>query len=151
MQRFIIHTKENRAQAVRAIQEIRSEPLMIVEIKPYKKDRSIAQNDLLYKWLTEFSKQSGNTVTWERGYYKYKFGVDILAETNSEIRPLVSALEAEYEYEKLINIMGSDLIGVTRHMKIKQMTTYLNHIEQDSITREIKLPCPEDLYLEAMA
>ena len=150
MQRFIIHTKENRAQAVRAVQEIRAEPLTVVEIKSYKSDRSLAQNRLLYLWLNELSKKSGNTVTWERGYYKHKFGVDILAETNDHIQPLVSALESEYKYEKLIEILGSDLVAVTSQMNTRQMAEYLNHIELDSRTRSIALPYPEDLYLEAM-
>lgn len=47
---FIIDTKDKRTEAAHAVSRLPSSPRYSVEIKPYKRTRSLAQNRTMWMW-----------------------------------------------------------------------------------------------------
>ncbi|MGZ4996137.1 MAG: recombination protein NinB, partial [Methylobacter sp.] len=50
---IVINTRQDRDNAKKAIDAIRSDPKMQVTIEEYKDDRSAAQNRLMWMWLAD--------------------------------------------------------------------------------------------------
>jgi hypothetical protein len=100
-----------------------------VEIKPYKKDRSLAQNRLLHKWITIIANDLGYTVKEMKNTFKVEFlGTDrYMVGTRVIIEPIH-----------------------TSSLKVKEFTEFLRQIEQFAAENGIRLPFPDDQYYEAL-
>jgi len=122
----------------------------VFEAKPFKKDRNVAQNRLLYKWLNEIAMQSGNGFGHERGFYKFNYGCPILCRDDDDFNQVYMALVEIYNYEEMISIMSTGVISVSSIMKIKQCAEYLTSIEQSAFERGFQLTHPDDYFYEAM-
>ncbi len=97
--------------------------------------RSIAQNSLYWKWMTELGKQ----VSKKTGASINKDHMDIYFK--KQFLP----------YSR--NNIGGEIIEVltgTSKLGIKKFTSYLNEIEAYALPKGYTLPFPEDLYAEAM-
>ncbi|MCP3681567.1 MAG: hypothetical protein GY861_02660 [bacterium] len=92
------------------------------------KKRSLAQNALQRKWLTEAAEQLGEYTAEEyRGYCKLTMGVPILRAENDEFCEKYDRILRPLTYEQKIEIMCVPLdFPVTRLMDTKQKTTYLD-------------------------
>jgi len=119
-----------------------------VEIKPYKKDRTNAQNRLLYLWLSQIEAQNKHGEQNNRNFCKFTYGCPILARDNESFAEFYGSLMENYEYEQCIKSM--EFIAVTSLMNTKQFTEYLNQIEQYANEQGYRLTRPDDLYFQAM-
>lgn len=108
--------------------------------------RSLAQNRLAQQWAADVSAQMGDRTPEEvRGYFKLHHGVPIrredpafLAIYDARIKPL--------PYEAKLALMMSPLdLPVTRDMTVKELTRYLDSIQQEFLPMGITLTDPDDL------
>jgi len=120
----------------------------IMDIKPFEKNRTDAQNRLSFKWYTEWGKSTGYGTEHHRNYCKLHFGVPILRRDRPEFADTYDRIIKPLSYEKKLDVM--EFIDITSIMGVRQMTEYLNEIEQAAAIEGIKLTHPEDLYDEAM-
>lgn len=110
-----------------------------VIFQPHKKNRSLAQNNLLWMWLGRMA----NFLREEHGL-----------KTNSD--DLKDYFQREYLGHKDYEVPSEDalvtrLIG-TSELNAAQFTEFLNRIDvYAGAELGLKLPHPEDLYYEAMA
>ena len=108
--------------------------------------RSLAQNRLAQQWAADVSAQMGDRTPEEvRGYFKLRHGVPIrredpafLAIYDARIKPL--------PYEAKLALMMAPLdLPVTRDMTVKELTRYLDSIQQEFLPMGISLTDPDDL------
>ena len=98
-----------------------------VTIKKWREKRSVDQNSLYWKWLTEISKcvpvadTYYNTETWHEYFKKYFCPVKII--------PLP---------------VGQTSTRSTKLLDVGEMHFYLNKIEQWAIDKMLVLPMPDD-------
>lgn len=113
--------------------------------------RKLSQNRLYYKWLCEISNQSGNGVAYERGFYKWEIGCMILARDDAWFgENIYEKLKESYSYEQAIDVMSKSVIQVSSLMSVKQMSEYLNLINESCIERGINVTTTDDMYFEAV-
>ena len=123
-----IQTEIDRIKILTVIQALKEGVHWIVEIKRYRKKRTISQNSLLHKWLACISDETGNILEDTKNAYKEKF--------------LPS---------KTVEIFG-DTIEIrtgTHELNTKQMTDFMNLIEADAAGEGIVLPHPDDMHWES--
>lgn len=101
-----------------------------VEIKDFKKKRSLDQNSLLHKWLTVIADETGNSLEAVKDEMKRKF---------------LGVVMREFTYPNGKVAMLPSLRSTTE-LNTKEMTTFLNQIEALASEFGIILPHPEDLY-----
>ena len=127
---MIIRSQEDKNKALNRISMLATDKPWQVEIKPYKKNRTLAQNKLMWLWLTCIGDDIGYTPE-----EMYDIMVDKL-------------LPDEYiEYGgKQIKKNKS-----TSRLNTKEFTVFLEHMDRWAVSEMgIVLPSPEDLYYEAM-
>ncbi len=148
---MLITTEKDREKFFEQAKQVDlSKKPWVFSAEPYKKDRNNAQNRLLYKWLAEIAKQSGNGFAYERGYYKLNVGCPILCESSERFNELYMALVEVKTYEEMIDLMSDEQINVSSIMKIDQFSEYLSRIEKSASERGFRLSHPDDMYYEAM-
>ena len=100
----------------------------VITIKRMSTKRSIAQNDLMWMWLTCIERETGTSKDDIYMYYCKKF--------------LMKTIQVGERMERIYNTSSK--------LNTEQMTHFLNNIQQDA--REelgITLPRPEDRFFEA--
>lgn len=127
---MIIHSQDDKNKALNRISMLVMDKPWQVEIKPYKKNRSLAQNKLYWKWITCIGDEIGYTSDELHAIMADKFLLDEIIEYGGkEIRKDKS----------------------TSRLTTKQFTEYLEKIDRfASAELGIVLPSPEDIYYEAM-
>jgi hypothetical protein len=125
---FVITSKEQRAKAAEYVAKLRANPIMIVEVKEYKKNRSTAQNRLLWMWYNIIAKDQGNTPE----------------ELHEAMKVRVLGVERKV-------VAGQELIMPKSSTKLTtaEMTSFLEAIEALARQLNIILPRPDD-YMYAM-
>ena len=106
----------------------------------FKPKRSVAMNSLLYAWLSEIAKTTGEGVEHTRGYLKWEFGVPILlARGEVEFDNLINAIVDKMQYEQIIDLFGTDRIAISSAMKVPEFLDYLTAIQEYCYKRQIPL------------
>jgi hypothetical protein len=125
---FVITSKEQRAKAAEYVAKLRANPIMIVEVKEYKKNRSTSQNRLLWMWYGIIAKDQGNTPE----------------ELHEAMKVRVLGVERKV-------VAGQELIMPKSSTKLTtaEMTSFLEAIEALARQLNIILPRPDD-YMYAM-
>jgi len=115
----------------------------------YKPDRTKAQNRLLYKWIAEINKQSGNGIDHERNTLKFRYGCQVLMQNdkNEDFRSFYGKLVETYDYEDCVKSMA--FISVSSLMNVSEFTEYLRHIETYALGLGYHLSKPDE-YKNAM-
>ncbi len=136
--RFVLRDSAIKARACLAINMVDTTgELMECVIRPHKKKRSLAQNNLLWKWLTEISV----FIDQEHGQ---KFKPE---ELKAEFQERYLGFEA---YKKLDGSIGKKLIGTSK-LTVLQKRDFLESIEYYARSEiGVNLTHPEDYYYEAM-
>lgn len=137
MKRFILRDSSVKGVACVAINALPQEPVFEVIIREYKKNRSLAQNNLLWMWLTEISKfldiEHGIKCTPDN--LKVEFQERFLGHTT---------------YAKSDGTLGQVLRG-TSGLNTAQFTDFMTRIEVYAQSElGCRLPHPEDMFYEAM-
>lgn len=128
MDYFILRDDNVRHAALSRIRSLPYDQLYEVSIKPYKSNRSIAQNRLYWHWISELSDQTGYEKDALHEYFKkYKLSVE------------------------LVEIFGVVQVKArsTASLDTKQFTEYLQQIENFAVENGFSLTFP-DYYLEAI-
>lgn len=138
-----VDTEHDRSMLIRFI-EGHKVPF-IAELTAGKR-RSIEQNKLQRKWMTEISEQLGDRTPEEvRAYCKLTIGVPLLREENETFREKYDAVVRPMPYEQKIAIMSEPLdMPVTRLMTSRQKHAYLGAIFQHFSEKGIVLTIPPD-------
>lgn len=148
--RRAIETRKDRVDATNHVAHIGSDPKMEVIIRPYKKNRSNAQNRLMWLWHTQFGKEFGDTKEEAHEKFKEVHVLPILLGRDDE------DADALREVEILCNVSPAarrtfvKLISSTM-LNTAEFTDALNEYSQ-TVARDYGLAFthPEDIYYEAM-
>lgn len=121
---MLIRTEQDRMKLIEALKG-RKLPLSI-EIK-YAKHRTVEQNKLQMKWLSEASEWLDQSPEELRAYCKLHFGVPILRNEDEKFQKLYDEHVRPYSYEEKLKFMMVPWdFPVTRLMTTVQKTQYLD-------------------------
>jgi hypothetical protein len=120
-QRIIIREERQRLHAIDRIAALNIETVWDISIKPYKKNRSLEQNALMWKWNTIIGDHLGYTKDEMHEEFMRKFLPPVMIDTMS----------------------GPVEVYSTKQLKVKEMAEYLNHIERFAAEYAIVLPLPD--------
>ena len=111
-----------------AIFEFLSNGQYVITIKRMNTKRSIAQNDLMWMWLTCIERETGTSKDDVYMYFCKKY--------------LCKVISIGGKSEKIYNTSSK--------LNTEQMMEFLNHIQADAASElGIRLPRPEDRFFEA--
>lgn len=110
------------------------------------KRRSVEQNKLQRKWLSEAAEQLGeDTAEGYRAYCKLHFGVPILRNESDDFREAYDRIIRPHSYEDKLAMMALPLdFPVTRLMKTGQKKRYLDEIYTHFTSLGVQLTETED-------
>ena len=127
---MIIKSQEDKNKALNRISMLAIDKPWQMELKPYKKNRSVAQNKLYWKWIT--------CVGDEIGY---------------ESDELHAIMADKFLPNEIVEYGGKEIKKdkSTSRLNTKEFTIYLEQIDRWAVTEMgIVLPGPSDLIWEAM-
>lgn len=130
---IIMRTETTREHALSLIGRLpvdNDKPLWHVVIKPYRKNRSLDQNNLLHMWIQEIANQTGNDLETVKEYLRAKFLSPVFKEWKDPFSDEVSILQCPRS---------------TTTLDTREMTTFLNQIEQFALENGCVLSNPADL------
>jgi len=150
----IIRTESDRNRAVEIVSRLNLDKPQEVEIREWKKNRSAAQNSLLWKWLTVIAAELGESKEDVHERCKERFLVPILRRDDPDFAAMIGSVNAVHaqgmKAEALALKREIVRLTSTTQMNVHQFTEYLNDIELDARNLGIILPHPEDLYNDAL-
>lgn len=150
----VIRTESDRNRAVEIVSRLNLDKPQEVEIREWKKNRSVAQNSLLWKWLTVIAAELGESKDEVHERYKEKLLVTILRRDDPDFAAMIGSVNAVHASGMKSEAMAlkKEIVRLTSttQMNVHQFTEYLNDIELDARNLGIILPHPEDLYNDAM-
>ena len=116
-----------------------------VTAKPYKKNRSAAQNAIFAIWTRERGNQTGHGEIHERCLAKLSFGVPIMQRhlDFAELWKPYSLMPYEFQLDAM------KIVDVTSLMNIQEMNECITAFEDDCHDNNIHLTKPQ-MYQEAM-
>lgn len=127
---FKLSSQDERERCINYLNSLNLDKPLSVEIKLYRKNRTLAQNRLLFMWLTIIGNDLGYHVEEIHAIMKDKF-------LSSEI--------------VVFQGKGFQVSPSTANLNTKEFTEYLNRIELFANSElGIILPHPEEIYWEAM-
>ena len=143
-----ITNEQVKARAIEIIKSLPVDPVHLLRISEYKKDRSAEQNALYWQWLTIIGNDLGESKEDCHERYKDGYLVQIYERDNPEYAEMVQALrtvwsqgmkqEAVYLRKKIVALTS------TTTATVAQMGEYLSEIEKHAASLGIRLPFPED-------
>jgi len=129
-------------------------PILEVIVKEHKKDRSVAQNRLMWNWITIIANELGMTKEDVHEDFKKRLLVPIYERDDDGYAEMINAIRKIYSdgFKSEALKMHNHIVKLTSTTAatVKEFSEYLNEIEKDSIEKGIILPHPEDMYAEAM-
>ena len=139
-----LKSQELKDRAVAIIEALSFEPLHEVVIREHKKDRSLEQNALYWKWLTIIGEELGYSKEEAHMVYKERYLVNIFSRDDIEYAAMIGNIKL-VGGAKGVSIMNK-IIDMTSTVdaSVKQMTEYLNSIALHAQELGIHLPFPED-------
>ena len=113
--------------------------------KPVGKTRSLDQNRLMWKWMTEAADQlKDDTPAGYHAFCKLHFGIPILRE-DEDFRADYDAIVKPLDYEKKLKAMSPPIdFEVTRLMKTGQLKRYLDDVYTHFTALGVRLTDPDD-------
>lgn len=157
---IVIDSKLSRFNAVEAVKNITSEPIMEVVIREYSDDRTAAQNRLLWAWLTDAQNTTANTYAgnvkeWWHLFFKEHSLLNIYIRDN--VAGTAETMAALYDVKincgvETYNNMRKFVINniSTTDANISQFSEYLRDIERFCNTVGIKLRTDTHIYRRAI-
>ena len=121
-EKIFIREERHRDHAISRIQALNKDTVWEVSIKPYKKNRSLEQNALMWKWYDILGADLGYTTEEVHEEMMRKLLTPVCINTPSGVVEVYS----------------------TRKLKVKEMAEYLQGIERTATEMGIGLPRPSD-------
>lgn len=133
---MIVKTDQDRENVIKRIQGLEAGKRWQIEIKPYKKARSLAQNALMWMWYTEIQRH----ILLTKGE---DYSVDDIHEYFKQA--LLPKRVINFK-NKVVHVQRG-----TSDLNIQEMTDYLFQLDRWCATKlELLLTHPDDLYSEAV-
>lgn len=132
--RFIMRNEHIKRRVVYTINGVQVDPENLYEviIRPYKRNRSAAQNRLLHMWLGIIAKDTGYSVNDLR----YELSKALL-----EPRTYTDKITGEIKRR----------VPSTTELKVDEFSRFLDDIDRFANQEmSIRLPRPDDMWLEAV-
>ena len=120
--KIFIREERHRTHALETIKALNIDTVYEVTIKPYKRNRSLEQNSLMWKWYTIIANDLGYTTEEIHEEFMRKLLTPTIVKTPSGMVEVYS----------------------TKKLKVKEMTAYLEGIERTATEMGIALPRPMD-------
>ena len=127
---FKLDSENKRELAVSYLKSVSLTMPLVVEIKPYKRNRSAAQNKLMWMWFQVIGDDLGYTQD------------EVYNEMSELYLPMIAMRRFDGE-EQQVRLTTSKL-------KVHEFREFLNNIDLFAAGMGIILPKPEDLMWEAM-
>lgn len=120
---FVVETAEQRKEAADFVAHLRSHPVMSVFVKVHKKQRSVAQNRLMWMWYKVIAEHCGCTPT----------------DLHEQMKVRLLGVEKKV-------ILGQAIImpKSSTELDVEQMTAFLEGIEALAVDLKIVLPQPAE-------
>ena len=118
--KIYIREERHRNHALDTIKALDIATVYEVTIKPYKRNRSLEQNSLMWKWYSIIADDLGYTTEEIHEEFMRKLLIPITMQTPSGMVEVYS----------------------TKKLKVKEMTAYLEGIERTATEMGISLPRP---------
>lgn len=120
---FIIDSEERRRAAAEYVARLISSPVHCVDIKPYKRNRSQAQNRTMWMWYGAIADHVGSTPE----------------EVHEEMKVRALGIESKI-------VAGQVLIRPksTTELDVEGMSRFMEAIQQLAAELEVELPMPDD-------
>lgn len=118
-----------------------------VVIRPYRRDRSKAQNRIMWKWLTIIGNDLGYGKEEMHEDFKRRFLVPIMIRDDEQFAAMwtaVSDADNEELYQGVVKLLSTTVLNTA------QFAEYLTDIERAAYELGIALPTGDDQYYEAM-
>ncbi len=150
-------TLTSQQQKDRAIEYLKaldiSKPMLLV-VTEAKKNRSAAQNALLWKYYTQLAAEGGYTKEEVHHDAKKRFLSKIYERDLPEYAEMVGTVRKMYSagFKDDSTQLHDSIVKLTSTTTatVKQFSEYLDDIDKDAMQRGIFLERPEDMYREAM-
>jgi len=147
--KLTIASEELRLRALTIIKALSLEPVHEIIIHERKKDRSLEQNALYWKWLTVIGAELGESKEALHEHYKEKFLINIYERDCPDFAEMVQSLRAVWHHgmkEEALSLRKKIVaLTSTSTANTHQMSEYMTAIEHDAASLAIHLPHPEDL------
>lgn len=144
--KLTISDKSSKTAAIRIIESLPFEPLHEIDIREYKRDRSLEQNALYWKWLTVIGNELGEDKNELHEMFKDKFLVSIFERDNPEYAEMIKSLRNVYRHgmkaEALALRKQVVALTSTTSCNVAQMTEYMDSILRHAAGLNIVLPVP---------
>lgn len=139
----ISYMHSNYTQAVES-----GKPLRVV-IDQKQDDRSAAQNRLMWMWLGQIERKTGQDKDSLHHEFKKKFLIFIYKRDDQEFAEMCKSIAKVKQSEPdEYKVIGEHVIKLTSTTKatVKQMTEYLNYVHDFAVVRlGVHLTVPDDL------
>lgn len=125
-----------------------SEEVLEVVIRPEQRKRSLAQNRLYWKWVSQWAEHTGDSEQRAHHIFKYKFLVTIFYRDDSQYAAMCDSVKVlkgidRGHYDKI----AAHVIRQTSttDASVKQMTEYLDRVERYCYANDFILTTPQEL------
>lgn len=151
--RILLNTAQNRERA-KAIIDLAAdaEVATLATFQPYKRNRSLDQNALYWKWITIIGVDLGATKEELHEDYKLRFLVPILTRDNPQYAEMVDAVRAVRKagMGQQADMLRREIVKLTSTTELTtaQMAEYMDDVNQHAASLGIILPQPEDRFAE---
>lgn len=150
---FVIRSPDEIKRVTAYLEAQPLDPLLEVEVKLHKKDRSLAQNSLYWQWITLISNEWGWTKDDTHDHFKGKHLVKIYERDEEGYASMIQTLRLVYTkgMKQKAQALFKEIARMTSTTSAttKQFTEYLGDIEKEMIGKGFPLPHPDD-YNRAM-
>ncbi len=123
-------------------------PVQEVITRDYKKDRSLNQNALYFKWLTIIGADLGESKETLHECYKDKFLVNIYTRDEPEYAEMIESLREVWKQgmKKEAIDLRKRIVALTSTTPatVAQMSEYMQNIDREAASLGIRLPHPDD-------
>ena len=145
--KIIIKTEELRNRALTVIHGLSLDPVQQVEIKPYKRNRSLEQNRYYWKIVTIMAAELGNTKDELHHDMKRRFLTRIFVRDDPGYADMASAIQSVKKDDPgLAGEIGHKVIDLTSttQANVSQMSEYLDDVKHLAAELGIRLPAEEE-------
>ena len=147
--RFVIRDGDHKDYQMRSrigafLESVNADPAVQVDIKPFKRNRSVSQNALYFQHVTDIGNELGNTKDEQHKLLKEMYLVPILVRDEPDVERMAQILEQTHDLNKLAAVLS------TTHLNVQQFSEYITDVHGFAAELGIALRMPGDLYYEAM-
>ncbi|KKU86976.1 MAG: hypothetical protein UY18_C0050G0004 [Microgenomates group bacterium GW2011_GWF2_47_9] len=125
-----------------------------VVIRVHERNRSGAQNSLLWVFYTAIGNQLGETKDAIHLRYKRQFLVPIYTRDDPGYAAMIEAVRKVHlmGHKEDAKALGDEIVRLTSTTTatVKQFAEYLTDIEHDAIDKQLRLPAKDEVYNLAM-